>query len=292
MAGKPDAKTSFLSVVITVKNEERHLGRLLESLAAQEPPYEIVLVDALSHDRTAEIADSFARSHPGLLRVYRRFGSRGIGRNLGVLEARGDFVAFIDGDCIADSAWLKNLRRALGTTDVAAGQTTTIGNPAYGNLERVELYQQGSDVTYPSCNLAYRRALFTELGGFDPRFITAEDIDLNLRAVRRGVRIAYVPEAIVYHQVRENLLRFGIQAFWNGYGRKQLTEKQGSLWGNYRYRRLLAGQRTVIAWVRLGAAFAGYFTRVLTGGGRRLTPTTPPTGLGPADSADGNAHHA
>jgi glycosyltransferase involved in cell wall biosynthesis len=291
LASRPDP-TPFISVVITVKNEERHLGRLLESLASQEPPYEIVLVDALSHDATLSIAQGFERAHPGLLRIYRKYGSRGIGRNLGVLEATGEFVAFIDGDCIADSGWLKQLRSALTTTDVAAGQTSTVGNPAYGHLERVELYQQGSDVTYPSCNLVYRRALFTQLGGFDPRFITAEDIDLNLRAVRRGVHIAYVPEAIVYHQVRENLLRFGIQAFWNGYGRKQLTEKQGSLWGNYRYRRLLAGQRSVIAWARLVAAFAGYFTRVLTGGGRRLTPTPPPTGFGPSESTDGTPNHA
>ena len=286
MASNPDGPP-FVSIVITVRNEERHIGRLLESLEKQEPPFEIVLVDALSHDRTVEIAEEFARDHPGLLRIFRKYGSRGIGRNEGVRAARAEFVAFTDGDCIADSGWLRQLRRGLARSDVAAGQTTTVGNAAYGHLERVELYQEGSDVTYPSCNLAYRRSLFRELGGFDPRFITAEDIDLNLRAVRRGVRIAYVPEALIYHQVRESLLRFGIQAFWNGYGRKQLTEKQGSLWASYRYRRLFAGQRSVIAWARLGAAFAGYFTRVLTGGGRRLTPTPPPTGFESRDGAEG-----
>jgi cellulose synthase/poly-beta-1,6-N-acetylglucosamine synthase-like glycosyltransferase len=277
----------FISVVITVKNEERHVGRLLESLLSQEPPFEIVLVDALSHDKTFAIAQQFASEHPGLLRVDRKFGSRGIGRNQGVQHAHGEFVAFIDGDCIADSAWLHELRRGLGRAEVVAGQTTTVGNPAYGNLERVELYQEGRDVTFPSCNLAYRRTLFQQLGGFDPRFITAEDIDLNLRAVRRGVQIVYVPEALVYHQVRENLLRFVIQAFWNGYGRKQLTEKHGSLWAHYRYRRLFSGQRSLIAWARLAAAFGGYFTRVLVGGGRRLTPVSPPTGLEGRDGSEG-----
>jgi glycosyltransferase involved in cell wall biosynthesis len=276
----------FISVVTTVKNEERHVGRLLESLLAQEPPFEIVLVDALSHDRTFEIAQRFANEHPGLLHVYRKYGSRGIGRNHGVQHARGEFVAFIDGDCIADSGWLRELRRGLARAEVVAGRTTPVGNASYGHLERVELYQQGSDVTFPSCNLAYRRALFEQLAGFDPRFITAEDIDLNLRAVRRGARILSVPEALVLHQVRENLLRFVIQAFWNGYGRKQLTEKHGSLWGNYRYRRLFAGQRSIIAWARLASAFGGYFTRVVTGGGRRLTPTPPPTGLGGHDGGD------
>lgn len=283
MESSPDSR-EFLSVVITVRNEERHLAALLESLAHQEPPFEIVLVDALSHDRTYAIAVEFAERHPDLLRIYRRFGSRGMGRNHGVAHARAEAVVFIDGDCIADSGWLRAIREGLRHADVVAGQTTTVGNPSYGHLDRVELYQAGSDVTYPSCNLAYRRALFRELGGFDPRFITAEDIDLNLRAVRRGARLQYVPEARVYHEVRGTLLRFLVQAYWNGYGRKQLTEKQGALWANYRYRRLLTGQRSVIAWARLLAAFAGYFTRVVLAGDRRLTAEMPPTSL--EDSPD------
>jgi GT2 family glycosyltransferase len=141
-----------------------------------------------------------------------------------------------------------------------------------GVLERVELFQRGNDVTYPSCNLAYRRSLFVALGGFDPRFITAEDIDLNLRAVERGATIRFAPRAIVQHQMRSTFVRFLLQAFWNGYGRKQLTEKHGSLWGNYRVRRLMSNQKTLISWVRLVAALVGYLCRVLTGFGERLAP--------------------
>jgi glycosyltransferase involved in cell wall biosynthesis len=284
--GSSPPPTPFLSVVITVKNEAAHLGALLESLLLQEPPFEVILVDALSHDATPQIAEAFAREHPGKLQVHAKYGSRGIGRNFGVYKSRGEFVAFIDGDCLADASWLHALRSGLRDSDVVAGQTTTVGNATYRNLERVELYQQGSDVTYPSCNLAYRRSLFVALGGFDPRFITAEDIDLNLRAVRGGAHILYLPEARVYHQVRSTWVRFLVQAFWNGYGRKQLTEKHGALWANYRYRRLFVGQRSVIAWSRLAAAFAGYFTRVLIGGGRRLTPTPPPGELSGSGASD------
>ncbi|HYA54346.1 MAG TPA: hypothetical protein VEG42_01930, partial [Thermoplasmata archaeon] len=71
---------------------------------------------------------------------------------------------------------------------------------------------------------------------------------------------------------RGTFVRFLYQAFWNGYGRKQLTEKHGNLWGRYRVRQLLLGQRGVIAWARLTAALAGYVTRVATGADRRLGP--------------------
>ncbi|MGD0256930.1 MAG: glycosyltransferase [Thermoplasmata archaeon] len=265
-----DPASGLISVVITTRNEELHLGQLLESLRVQEPPFEIVLVDSESRDRTVEIAHRFSAVHPDLLTIIERPGSRGIGRNIGVRAARGEFIAFIDGDCFAEPQWLHRLRGDLRSSAVVAGRTVTVGKPRYGQLERVELFQKGSDVTYPSCNLAYSRKLFLRLGGFDARFVTAEDIDLNLRAVEAGVSIQYDAEAIVYHHIRTRFLRFLIQAFWNGYGRKQLTEKHGNLWGNYRLRSLLSGQRTVIAWARLCGALAGYFFRVATGAGHRV----------------------
>ncbi len=255
----------FVSVVVTTRNEELHLSPLLESLAVQEPPFEVVLVDAASRDRTVAIAEEFRAHHPEMLRLIEKPCSRGGGRNLGVRAARADYVAFIDGDCVADSRWLANLRGSFGPATILAGRTETVGRPKYGALERVELFQGGYDLTYPSCNLVYPRALFEQLGGFDTRFITAEDIDLNLRAVRAGAAIRYLPEAVVFHHMRETLVRFLYQAFWNGYGRKQLTEKHGSLWVRYRLRRLLAGQKRAIAWARLVAALAGYATRMLTG---------------------------
>jgi glycosyltransferase involved in cell wall biosynthesis len=280
--GSDGSPRTLISVVVTVRNEARCLGQLLDSLLVQEPPFEIVLVDSESRDRTVEIAETFARRHPGVLRIILQSGSRGIGRNRGVREARGACVAFTDGDCFADSQWIHELREGLATTPVVAGRTVVVGKPSYGALERVELFQSGYDVTYPSCNLAYHRDLFERLGGFDPRFITAEDIDLNLRAVRAGAAIRYVPEGIIYHHKRATFARFLFQAFWNGYGRKQLTEKQGSLWGRYRMGRLLTGQRTPLALARLAAAFAGYATRMLTGGGARLTA---PRDTGPVGTA-------
>jgi len=270
--GSSPPAAPLVSVVVTVRNEAPHIGQLLESLVGQDGPLELILVDADSRDGTRELAETFASSHPGFLRVIERPGSRGVGRNVGVHVARGEWVAFIDGDCFADSQWLKRLKGSLGAASVVAGRTETVGKPRYGTLERVELYQRGFDVTYPSCNLAYPRALFERLGGFDPRFVTAEDIDLNMRAVAAGATIVYRPDAVVYHHMRTTFVRFLYQAFWNGYGRKQLTEKHGNLWGRYRVPQLIAGQRGVIAWARLTAALAGYVTRVVTGGNRRLGP--------------------
>ncbi len=262
-------------MVVTVRNEAPNLRRLLESLVPQEPPFEVLIVDALSRDGTFQIACEFAERSPETFRAWQSPGSRGQGRNAAAARARGDGLAFIDGDCIADSAWLARIRQGLARSAVVAGRTVPMGSSAFGELDRVELYQDGNDVSYPSCNLGYRTELFRRLGGFDARFITAEDIDLNLRAVRAGAQILYDPRAVVLHRVRPTVLRFLYQAFWNGYGRKQLTEKHGTLWGHYRVRRLLRHQRSVLAIFRMAAALVGYLTRVATGGDRRLDRSAP-----------------
>ena len=246
-----------VSVVVTVRNEERNLQALLESLVIQEPPLEVVIVDAYSEDRTMEIAGRFAKDYP-FVRALLHGGTRGVGRNFGAREAQGDTLAFTDGDCIASPFWLKHLREGLQDAEVVAGKTVQIGYRPFEDLERVELIYHGYDITYPSCNLAYRRDAFAALGGFDEWFITAEDIDLNLRGVQREYRIAFADQAIVYHRTRGSAFDFLKQALWNGAGRKQLTLKHGQLWSSYRPLEMIRREHTAWSLARLGAAMMGY----------------------------------
>ena len=245
------------SVVVTVRNEERNLPPLLDSLVTQEGPLEVVIVDAHSMDRTQEIAMRYAERYD-FVRLYVQGGTRGAGRNYGVAKSEGADVAFIDGDCIASPFWLRSLRRAAAESEVIAGKTVQIGYHPFEDLERVELYFGGYDITYPSCNLAYRRERFIAIGGFDEWFMTAEDIDLNLRAVRSGAAIRYEPEAIVYNRTRGSYYDFARQAFWNGAGRKQLTLKHGALWTSYRPRELFHRRATPSSILRLSGALLGY----------------------------------
>ena len=245
------------SVVVTVRNEERNLSPLLDSLAIQEPPLEVIVVDAGSEDRTQEITKAYGERFP-FMHLYVRGGTRGTGRNYGVEKSDGKYVAFTDGDCIASPFWIRNLRAGLANADVVAGKTVQIGYRPFEDLERVELFYHGQDITFPSCNLAYPRERFLSLGGFDEWFMTAEDIDLNLRAVEAGATIGFRDDAIVYHRTRATWYDFLKQAFWNGAGRKQLTLKHGRLWSSYRPRELIRREIGPVAGLRLVAALLGY----------------------------------
>jgi glycosyltransferase involved in cell wall biosynthesis len=247
----------LISVVVTVRNEGPRLGALLDSLLVQQSPWEVVIVDSESEDDTLAVAQQYAQRHPSI-RVFEHPGTRGEGRNFGVAQARGASVAFIDGDCVAGPGWLAGLRSQLQRTSIAAGVTQQVGYAPWESLARVELEHRGFDVTHPSCNLAYEKEVFDRLGGFDPWFHTAEDIDLNYRAVDAGHEIVEVREAVVFHKTRSTVRKFLQQAFWNGYGRKQLTLKHGRLWSRYSLRQMFRTQLNTWALLRLGAALVGY----------------------------------
>jgi glycosyltransferase involved in cell wall biosynthesis len=247
----------FASIVVTVRNEARHIADLLDSLVVQEPPFEVLVIDADSTDGTQAIVRGYAQRY-GFIRLLEHGGTRGEARNRGVKEAAGDVVAFIDGDCIANPFWLRQMRETLKSSDVAAGRTIQIGYYAFEALHRVELERHGQDVTFPSCNLAYWKEVFQKVEGFDDWMITAEDIDLNLRAVDAGATIVPNDGAIVYHRARDTITKFLKQAYWNGYGRKQLTAKHGALWGHYSFRKMLQQQASFWGLLRLSWAMLGY----------------------------------
>jgi len=249
----------LISIIITVRNEEYHIRDLLDSLVLQEGPIEIIIVDAYSTDATCDIVKKYMRRYD-TVHLHLQGGTRGEGRNYGISKAKGDAVAFIDGDCIANPFWVKELRRLLlKGAPVVAGKTIRMGYMPFVQLSRVELFYKGVDLTFPSCNLAYRKKLIDEIGAFDPLFRTAEDIDLNYRAVKKGARIYYNDDAIVYHRERESFVAFFKQAFWNGYGRKQLTLKHGALWSSYSVSSMI--RRDISLWylLRSSVALLGYF---------------------------------
>ncbi len=257
-----------LSIITTVKNEEKNIQSFIESVILQEPPWELIIVDSMSVDKTAEIIKGYANRYDNIMLIQKKC-SRGEGRNIGVANSSSDYVIFTDGDVILDPLWLKYMREDFEKGyEIVAGKTILTGNKKFAELDRVKLYYKNVDLTFPSCNLGYKKSLFLKIGGFDPVFITAEDIDLNFRAVDENKKLYYDERAIVYNKTRDNYISFYKQAFWNGYGRKQLTLKHGNLWGNYNFKSNFNNKTfKLVPLSRLGIAMLGYlYCKVKKGG--------------------------
>ena len=103
-----------ISVVIPTYNEERWLPECLAALAAgTEQPYEVLVADGNSTDSTRKIARRF-----GAKVLCNPKGHAAGGRNVGILAAKGDVIAFLDADCIPELDWLAQIRAAFEQEDI------------------------------------------------------------------------------------------------------------------------------------------------------------------------------
>jgi len=255
----------LISIIVPTKNEEKNISELLDTLTIQEQPIEIIIVDDKSKDLTQEIVRRYMKRYP-FIKLHVKEGNIGESLNYGIDKASGEVVAFIGADDRADKEWIKNIRKAIKEGHEAiAGKCVMKGKKKF-EAERVSLYYKGIDISLPGTNTAYRKEVLKKIGGFDSRFITAEDIDLNLRIVEAGYKIHLEERAIVYRYVRDNAIDFLKQAYRNGYGRKQLTLKHGKLWSQYSFNQMFSTHLSFWGLLRLFFGLLGYVNCKITGG--------------------------
>ena len=252
-----------ISVVLTTKNEESNISELLDSLIEQEEPFEVLVVDSDSKDRTQEIVKEYSKKNKNI-KLFQYPGARSESMNYGIKQATGDAVAFIGGDDTADKNWIKEIRTGLKGTDIVVGKLISKGDERVKNIGNVKFYHKGINVSYPGTNTTYKREILDNLGGFDPWFSSAEDLEINYRAVNAGYKITHYEKAIVYYRPKGSALAFLKQSFWYGYGRKLLGLKHGRVWEKHSMADVLVNQTTVFGLVRLLIGFFGYIYCVIT----------------------------
>ena len=161
-------------------------------------------------------------------------------RNIGIREAKGEVVAFIDDDAYPDVHWLEYAVKYFGEPDIGAvggpgvtppgdGYLARIGGRVYDNLlvsgNYRYRYRAGGvrkDVEdYPSCNLFVRKDLLDRIGGYRTDFWPGEDTLLCKDIIDNWKRIVYDPWVVVYHHRRSiflpHLRQLGRYAFHRGY---------------------------------------------------------------------------
>ena len=183
----------MISVIIPTYNRAMYLERAIGSVLAQEHPCdELIVVDDGSTDATPALVERLAAGAAAPIRLVRQT-NRGAAaaRNLGVREARGQLLAFLD----SDDWWLPR-KLQLQTAAMAAAPAFLISHtrelwfrrgqrvnqkkkhdPPHGNIFSASL---GMCVVGMSTVVA-RRELFDRYGGFDETLPCCEDYDLWLR---------------------------------------------------------------------------------------------------------------
>ncbi|MDH7485530.1 MAG: glycosyltransferase [Anaerolineae bacterium] len=247
------------SIVIPAYNAARTIASCLQALERQSIPrqqYEVIVVDDGSTDGTAEVVQRFIRardvanrdspsgtgltgvSNPrplSLITLIRqpRQGAA-VARNAGACLAGGDFVLFLDADCVPADDWVERMISAL-QQDGVAGVGGVVRSPQQGLIPR--FIQAEYDMRYEriarrpytdfvsSGTAGYRRQVFAAVGGFAAELGGAEDTDLSFRLCEAGYRLVLEPEAVVYHLHPESLLAYVRRKFIYAYWRARVYQR-------------------------------------------------------------------
>ncbi len=197
------------SLIIITLDRPSLLRRTLEGLTRQTRPLEeIVVVDNGPTVESERAVQGFEGSLP--IR-YVTEPQRGYGRarNRGLTEAQGEYIYFLDDDCVPEPDWADVLRRVLdsGVADLAGGSRMP---GQKGLAARLEYLSTDGPVLSPrlaagparhlsTSNLILRRDVVDQVGQFDVTLVMCEDRDYTTRARKRNFRLYYEPAARVTH---------------------------------------------------------------------------------------------
>lgn len=208
--------TVKISVIIPAYNEEAYIENCLKSLKEQTvQPFEVIVIDNNSKDRTNEIAKRLADKV-----IFEKKQGVVYALNTGVNAAKGNVVAFIGGDCIADKNWLCGIKTAFEKNSRVVEVYGPIASMDRNNRKLRFVYyfiwhvvaktlSHTPIAMAPGGNSAVRRDAFLQAGGYDPMMVPGEDIELSTRLRKIG-KLRFIANSKVYASTR----RFDQNSVW------------------------------------------------------------------------------
>ena len=210
----------MISVVIPLYNKQESIVATLQSVLAQTyTDYEVVIVDDGSTDNSAQVVEEFISAYPqplpkgkGVRLVRKANGGVSSARNAGILAAKGEYIAFLDGDDLWHPEYLETLHRLILDYPDAAlygiGCTTMNGDKIPENValstERGEVNDLWNNYPGYWTGSSSSRARLLEIGLFDTRMTHGEDIDMWWRLLLSGKGVFDNRVLAYYRQDTEN----------------------------------------------------------------------------------------
>jgi O-antigen biosynthesis protein len=212
-----------VSVVVCTHNGQSTLTECLARLTTLAyPDFEVIVVNDGSGDASAEIA----KSH-GVRLVETAHRGLSHARNVGIANATGEIVAFLDDDAYPDHDWLYYIAASLRVNGHAGVGGPNIAPDDDGLVAECVAAAPGGPIHVlisdreaehvPGCNMAFRKSALVEIGGFDERFrVAGDDVDICWRLQESGRTLGFSAGAVVMHRRRDSIRRYLRQQY--GYG--------------------------------------------------------------------------
>lgn len=264
----------LISVIIPVHNGGATISRCLEAVfASRYARFEVIVVDDRSTDNSREI---IGRYPCRLVRLENHAGASAA-RNAGARRSAGDYLFFIDADCVLREDTLSRVNSALaGAGTAVVGGTYTplpFDNGFFSAFQSVFIHYSETKRSTPDYiathALAVQAGLFRKTGGFTEEFLPIlEDVEFSHRLRKQGIRLIMDPGIQVRHIFNFTLARSLRNAFrksrwWTVYslGAGDLLSDSGT-----------ASHELKVNGITLLLSAALSFSALLTGSPRFLLP--------------------
>ena len=239
----------FVSVIIPCRNEEKFIGRCLDSIIAQDYPkdkIEVLVIDGRSTDRTREVVKGYIQKYPFIRLLDNPKRITPVAMNIGIKGAKGDYILILSShskidvnfvqknisnlqkyhvDCVGGIIITLPASKSLLSQSIAL----TLSHPfGVGNAYfRIGSKEPKLVDTVPfGC---YKRDVFEKIGLFDEELIRNQDDEFNLRLIKNGGKILLVPDIISYYYTRDSLLKLWKMYFQYGYFKPLVVQKIGDI---------------------------------------------------------------
>ena len=226
-----------VSILIPTKNTVKTISQCLDSVLSLDYPkdrLEVYVIDAFSDDGTQDILQEYQQKNAGFLHVIEADLNVPQSYNMILKKTKGEFIGFLDGDATVDRDWLKVLSPFLNSPQIGGGGgivltlnkenrfAQCVGYELQDRFERMPKYC----TRFPTDNFLVRKDILQLK--FDENLDTGYDADMCYSIVNSGLKIVYVPDAIVYHHHRDSVKKFFRQQFTYGFNAIRLYIKHSS----------------------------------------------------------------
>lgn len=222
----------MISIIIPVYNDGKNLLNCIKSLQKQnlKEPFEIIVIE----DGSKSSLKKDLKRFKNVKYFWKVNGGPGSARNFGIKHAKGEFISFIDSDCIADKNWLYLLHKRLTNSlefEGVGGKILNYNKEFLSSLFHLIEFGgfMGNKIKetriVPTCNSIYRKKTLKQVNYFDENFFYGEDTDLNWKIIKLGKGIIYDPLPIVYHKTPSSIKKILKKAYFMGQGTYRTRKK-------------------------------------------------------------------